>query len=86
VTYDEVSAPPPYTLLLAANSRGTALLRRIKKRSQVPVVTKPADYRQLSVEAARAFGRSLRADGVYMLACGDSGNPIKMSPFILQDS
>mgnify|MGYP000882265801 FL=1 len=84
VTYDEVSAPPPYTLLLAANPRGTKLLRAIKKRSRIPVVTKPADYRLLPEEAARAFERSLRADEVYMLATGERENPIKMSPVILQ--
>lgn len=85
VTYDEVSALPPYTLLLAANQRGTALLRKIKKRSSVPVVTKPADYRQMPEDAARAFERSLRADGIYMLACGDARDPVKMSPVILSD-
>jgi len=83
VTYDEVGAPPPYTSLLAANSSGTALLREIKKRSRIPVVTKPADYRALPPEAARAFERCARADGIYMLACGDRGDPLTLTPAIL---
>lgn len=86
VTYDEVGAPPPYTSLLAANSRGTALLREIKKRSRIPVVTKPADYRALPPGAKCAFERCARADGIYMLACGDRGDPLTLSPVILPDA
>lgn len=84
-TYGDVEAPPPFTALLAANRRGTALLREIKKRSTVPVVTKPADYRTLDQTAVHAFERSVRADGVYMLACGDRGDPLRLSPYITAD-
>ena len=84
-TYAEVEAPPPFTALLAANRRGTALLREIKKRSPVPVVTKPADYRALGPEAVRAFRRSVRADGVYTLASGSRDDPLRLSPYIAPD-
>ncbi len=80
-TYAELEEEPPYTLVLAANTRGSALLRELKKRSAVPVITKPADYRLHNAAVTTAFERSLRADGVYQLAsgCGDS---LKMTPYI----
>lgn len=81
-TYAEVESPPPFTAVLAANRRGTALLREIKKKSSIPVITKPSDYKSLGDAARRAFEKSLRADGVYALACGGQSDPLKLTPHI----
>jgi Predicted nucleotidyltransferase len=82
--YSEVEAAPAFTAVLAANRRGTALLREIneKKKSQLTVITKPADYKKLEKDARLAFEKSLRADGVFMLACGKKCDPLTLTPYI----
>lgn len=62
---------PAYLRVLAANSRGTALLAGMRKTAALPVLTKPAAVRRLSEEAQRLFGLEARADRLYALACPD---------------
>ncbi len=65
VTKKDLCTPPSYLQLLAANARGRELLGRLKKESQLPIVTKPADAERLS---PRQFELSARADALYTLA------------------
>lgn len=67
-------APPegPACLrVLAANSRGTALLAGMRKTASLPVLTKPAAVRRLGPEVRRLFDLEARADRLYALACPD---------------
>ncbi|MBQ3065107.1 MAG: nucleotidyltransferase family protein [Clostridia bacterium] len=61
---EELRAPVPYTLLLAANERGTAFLSKRRKDS-FPILTRPAAYRTYSDDVQRAFLRAQYADEVY---------------------
>ena len=58
----------PYLRVLAANETGRALLARMRKTSFVPVLTKPADVRQLSEQARRLFALEVKATDLYALA------------------
>lgn len=76
----------PYTLVLAANETGRALLKTIRKTSSIPVITKPADAERMDGDVARAFRLSARADSVWELLCDvpREGNAmIKESPVML---
>lgn len=59
----------PYTTVLAANGAGRGILSSIRKSASIPVITKPADYRQYGPEVRRAFELSARADSVWELLC-----------------
>ena len=67
VTSSEVRALPSYTQVLAMDRIGRAVLREIKRRSDFPVITKPASYKEHSDEVIRQYELSLRADSVYQL-------------------
>ena len=67
VTSSDVRALPAYTQVLAMDSIGRAVLREIKRRSDFPVITKPASYKEHSDEVIRQYELSLRADSVYQL-------------------
>jgi len=60
---------PPYLRLLAADRQGCALLREMKQRARLPVVTKPADIRKLDDAAAALFAAEARCTGLYTLCC-----------------
>ena len=58
----------PYLRVLAANERGRALLSQMKKTAALPVITKPAQGRQLPEDAAQIFALEARATDLYTLA------------------
>jgi hypothetical protein len=62
---------PSYTVLLAANDRASALLRRAKKEGNLPILSRLAAYKQESPAVQADFLRALSADSVYgmMLPC-----------------
>lgn len=67
VTSSEIKESPAYTSLLATDAIGRAELKRIKRTSGFPVITKPSAISDLA-EAARAQKeRSDRADAVFQL-------------------
>ena len=61
--------PPkvPYLRVLGATPRGLELLRQMKTRSALPVVTKPAHGRKLEGEAGTLFAQGRRADDLWGL-------------------
>ena len=61
-------AHPPDLRLLAANACGRALLARMRETAHLPVLTKPADVRQLSAQAQQLFSWEVRATDLYTLA------------------
>lgn len=61
---------PGYIRVLGLNSRGGEVLRMAKKRSTLPIITKPASYKkQLQGSAALAFEKDILATDIRTLAC-----------------
>ena len=64
----EFPAAVPYLRVLAANSRGRALLAAMRRSALLPVLTKPAGAGLLSPDARRVFGWEARGTDLYTLA------------------
>ena len=71
---------PPYLRVLAANERGRALLRDMRKSASLPVITKPADARGMP-----EFHLTADAHDLYVLAQPDKapGRDWRHSPVML---
>jgi predicted nucleotidyltransferase len=85
VTSSEIRRLPQYTQLLAANTVGRALLRRISKQSEFPVITKPSARNGLGDEVIRQKMRADTADAVYMLTLGTDArqdHPLTFTPLV----
>ena len=61
----DIKKEPAYTVLLASSSKGRILLKRLKKETDIPILTKPADYKNMNSEAVSQFEASLRADKLF---------------------
>jgi len=78
---------PDYTVALAANKRGRALLRDMKRTSAIPLITKPSDGLKLPGRAGEIFRLECAADDLYVLGfsapeqrrCGGS---LRASPYM----
>jgi len=66
---EEALAGVCYTTVLAANKTGREILSAIRKSARIPIITKPADYRQHSEAVRHAFELSARADSIWELLC-----------------
>ena len=71
VTRSDAAGLPPYLRVLAANETGRALLREMKARAAVPILTKPAAVRELPADARRIFELTAAAHDLYLL-CSQS--------------
>ena len=71
---------PPYLRVLAANERGRALLRTMRETASLPVITKPADARDMP-----EFHLTADAHDLYVLAQPDKtpGQDWRHSPVML---
>ncbi|SMC76904.1 tRNA(Met) cytidine acetate ligase [Papillibacter cinnamivorans] len=74
ITKDDFPEVPPYLRVLAFNERGRGLLREMKKRSKVPIVTRPARIKTLPEEGRTLFQLERRATDLYVLAYPDLQN------------
>lgn len=85
VTSSMVKELPLYTQVLAMNSVGKKILKEIKKKGSVPIITKSASFGHLSPEAKRQKEFSDRADFVFQLtrpAFIMGAIALKTTPFI----
>ncbi len=85
VTSSEIRALPRYTQILALDSFGRSILKRIPKMADFKVFTKPSDRDGLAPEIIIQKKRADRADSVYNLCIKKelSGNsPLKFTPFV----
>lgn len=57
----------PYLRVLGFNTRGQALLKQMKARAALPIITKPAHIRALNEEAQRVFQLESRCTDLYAL-------------------
>lgn len=58
---------PPYARVLAATSRGCALLKEMNFRSRIPVITKPAEIKERDRECRELFELCSSAHDLYVL-------------------
>ncbi|MGI6167483.1 MAG: nucleotidyltransferase family protein [Eubacteriales bacterium] len=78
---------PEYTLLLAASQQGLKYLKKIRGKTQIPIITKPADVRALGESSARQRHLSGRADALWTLMLkspAPAGELTRARPVILQ--
>lgn len=68
VSEAQLKTPPAYTQVLAADSIGRQALRKIKKLSRIPVLTKPSSYKSLQGTAYQQAESVRRADALYTLS------------------
>ncbi len=61
-------APPAYGKILAASCRGQVLLREIRKRASLPILTKPAAGKSLPEKARRQLEMEARNTDLWVLA------------------
>ena len=67
VTSSDVRTLPLYTQVLAMDTVGRSVLKRIKKMSDFPVITKPSSYKEYGDEVIRQKALCNKADSVYGL-------------------
>ena len=85
VTSSEFEARPLYTQALAMDERGRAILKKIGKRSDFPILTKPSRLDGLSEDARRQKAMADRADSVFQLTKptpADGGYALKFTPYV----
>ena len=58
---EDAAGTPPYLRVLAANTRGRALLRQMEQTGLLPLVTRPAAVRGLDARARRVFALGAQA-------------------------
>ena len=69
VTEEEIRGTPPFVQVLALNARGAEILHAAKKSTPVPILSRPAAYKNLPAEAQTAFLRNVHAEAVRELLC-----------------
>lgn len=65
---------PPYIRVLAFNDRGRGILREMKEKATLPILTKPADAEHLGETGQRLFALENRCTDLYAL-CFDPIRP-----------
>ena len=85
VTSSDVKALPCYTQVLAMDCVGRALLKKIKKDSSFPVITKPSSYKDYGDDVIRQAELSHRADSIFGLTMKNPNSgryPLTFTPFV----
>lgn len=67
LTAADMPQTPPYLRVLGFNNRGREILREMKKRSALPILTKPAHARKLTEAGRRLFRLEARCTDLYGL-------------------
>ncbi len=81
---DDLRNCPAFVTVLAASASGMQLLHRARRTSRIPVLTRPAAWRNLDGYARRQGEQSARADAFYALAMGwESGHDLREKPVLL---
>lgn len=88
ITKKDISSPPTFTQLLAANKRGTDALRGFSKNSRIEILTKAANHTKMTPEASKMYALEARSELLYTLSYMPhlpSDVFLKISPYILKD-
>ena len=86
---DRYESTVPYLRVLACNETGRALLKEMKRSALLPVITKPAEGRNLEGRAKDAFAAECRCADLYALACPivlPGGSDWVTNPVILSET
>ena len=78
---------PPYLRVLGFNARGRELLKEMKKRASLPILTKPAHARDLDQAGRRLFELEARCTDLYDLCfaqISEPGREWRTGPVILE--
>ena len=67
VTSSDIKRGPLYTQALAMDSLGCELIKKSKKVSRIPIITKPASYKDMGEDIVKQRELSSRADAVFAL-------------------
>ncbi len=83
LTKDLANMPPSYIRVLGANEDGRKLLREMKEKATLPIITKPANY-----EGDAIFNINTRSEDIFALAAPEnnlrrSGNDLRITPIII---
>ena len=88
ISQSEVPDKPPYLRVLGMTTRGRELLRDMKQRATLPILTKPAHVRTLSFEGQRLFELESRCTDLYDL-CFETvpapGREWRTGPVVLEE-
>ena len=67
ITKEVFEIPVPYIRVLGFNEKGTSLLKQCKEKSTLPIITRPADLKNLSDDAKRIYELECKARDLYSL-------------------
>lgn len=85
VTSSDMKERPHYTQLLAASLRGRMVLKEIRKKGHIPVLTKPSDTDVLCEAGKRQKEKADRADSIFQLTKpmpAEGCFSVKFTPYI----
>ena len=74
ITAEDTIEPPPYIKVLAMNQTGMKILASARKKTRLPIITKPASVKNLSTHAAGLFSKEAAATDFYVLAYSNENN------------
>lgn len=72
---------PPYLRVLGANERGRALLKQMKKSASLPIITKPAQARELGEDVSACFLREAVCTDLHALGMPEPACTLPDSEF-----
>lgn len=85
VTSSHIRQLPMYTQILALDTAGRTILKEIRKRSDLPILTKPSDTDSLSEAALKQKQFADRADSLFQLTkpvFEDGRSALKLTPYV----
>ena len=74
ITASDTQNPPPYIRVLAMNCIGMEILALARKKTRLPIITKPASAKKLPAGAAELFEKESAATDFYALAYPGTNN------------
>lgn len=85
ISPEDSMGEPPYIRVLAANQKGCEMLRDVKNKAELPIITKPASVKNLD---NKIFSLEAKATALYNLTAPkiiEANTEWNTSPFILVD-
>ena len=68
ISAQDMKMPPQYIKILGFNEKGRAVMKEMKKRSSLPIVTKYSDTSALSADGRKMYDTECRCDDIYALS------------------
>ncbi|MCL2151355.1 MAG: nucleotidyltransferase family protein [Oscillospiraceae bacterium] len=74
ITAADTQKPPPYIKVMAVNHTGMKVLANARKKTRLPIITKPASVKSLSGRASDLFNKEAAATDFYVLSYKGENN------------